>query len=467
MSAGPVAGGPAGAVQAYGAATSVRSPTAPAAPATTPWVSAPRPSPADATAGLPPVTVALVGAGNRGQSYLAWARQHPDRARLVAVADPLAYRRDIVAAGDPDVAQYDDWRDLAARGRVADMVVISTQDRDHAEPAEAFAALGYAVLLEKPIAPTEEDCRRIVAAVQRAGVLFGVCHVLRYTPYTDLVKEVVDSGVLGRLIDVQHLEPVGWWHMAHSYVRGPWRREETSAPMLLAKSSHDIDWIRYVTGLRIETVSSFGSLTHLRPELRPEGAADRCLDCALEHDCPYSAPRLYLGTLRADGPVWPVTVITSRTDEAGVVEALRDGPYGRCVWDCDNDVVDHQVVSMRLEDGAAATFTMTAFSEQTHRQTRIFGSHGCLEGDGEHVRVVDFRTNTARVLDSGVLGGSNAAGDHGGGDSGLMDAFTAAVATGDASWVRSGAAESLQSHLTVFAAEQARRSGEVRAVPVA
>jgi hypothetical protein len=137
------------------------------------------------------------------------------------------------------------------------------------------------------------------------------------------------------------------------------------------------------------------------------------------------------------------------------------------VWDCDNDVVDHQVVSMRLEDGAAATFTMTAFSEQTHRQTRIFGSHGCLEGDGEQVRVVDFRTNTARVLDSGVLGGSNAAGDHGGGDSGLMDAFTAAVATGDASWVRSGAAESLQSHLTVFAAEQARRSGEVRAVPVA
>jgi predicted dehydrogenase len=462
MSAGPVAQ-----VAPAGEPALVRSPTAPAAPASTPWQHAVRPLPADAVRGLPPVTVALVGAGNRGQSYLSWAHANPGRARLVAVADPQAYRREIVAAGDPDVAHYADWRDLAAQGRVADMVVISTQDRDHAEPAKAFAALGYAVLLEKPIAPTAAECREIVAAVQAAGVLFGVCHVLRYTPYTDLVKEVVDSGVLGRVIDVQHLEPVGWWHMAHSYVRGPWRQEATSAPMLLAKSCHDIDWLRYVTGLRIEQVSSFGSLTELRPEHRPAGAAERCLDCGIEATCPYSAPRLYLGTLRADGPVWPVTVITSRTDEAGVVEALRDGPYGRCAWDSDNDVVDHQVVAMRLEGGAAATFTMTAFSEQTHRQTRIFGSHGCLEGDGERVRVVDFRSNTAHVLDAGVLGGSNAAGDHGGGDGGLMDAFTAAVATGDRTWVRSGPAESLESHLAVFAAEQARRSGEVREVGAA
>lgn len=440
------------------------SPTAPAAPSPTPWQHTPAPRPADAVVGLPPVTIALVGAGNRGQSYLSWAHAHPERARLVAVADPRPERRAAVAAGDPAVAHYDDWRELAAQGRVADMVIVSTQDRQHAEPAKAFAALGYAVLLEKPIAPTEDEVLDIVAAIEATGVLFGVCHVLRYTPYTDLVKEVVDSGVLGRLIDVQHLEPVGWWHMAHSYVRGPWRQEATSAPMLLAKSCHDLDWLRYVTGLRIEQVSSFGSLTEFRPENRPAEAADRCLDCVLEPSCPYSAPRLYLGTLRADGPVWPVSVITDRTDEAGVVEALREGQYGRCVWDSDNDVVDHQVVAMRLEGGAAATFTMTAFSEQTHRQTRIFGSHGFLEGDGERVRVVDFRTNTSHVLDSGVLGGSNAAGDHGGGDSGLMDAFTAAVATGDRTWVRSGPAESLDSHLAVFAAEQARHSGEVRFV---
>lgn len=420
---------------------------------------------AAATAASGPVRIALVGAGNRGQSYLRWAQAHPDRARLVAVADPLANRRDIVAAGDPDVAHYEDWRDLAALGKVADMVIISTQDRDHMAPTEAFAALGYAILLEKPIAPTEDECRRIIQVIQEHDVMFGVCHVLRYTPYTDLVKSVVDSGVLGEIIDVQHLEPVGWWHMAHSYVRGPWRREDQAAPMLLAKSCHDLDWIRYVTGMRIDKVSSFGSLKHFRPENQPAGAADRCLDCAVESTCPYSAPKLYLRTFRGSGPIWPVSVITARTDEAGVVEALREGPYGRCVYRCDNDVVDHQVVALSFEGGSTGTFTMTAFSEQTHRQTRVFGTHGRLEGDGEKVDVLDFRDGSRQVLDSGVVGGSNAADDHGGGDGGLMDAFTTAVATGDRRWIRSGALESLESHLTVFAAEDARHRSAVLTVP--
>lgn len=412
-----------------------------------------------------PVRIALVGAGNRGQSYLTWVHANPERARLVAVADPQAHRRDIVAAGDPSVAHYADWRDLAAAGKVADMVIISTQDRDHMAPTEAFAALGYAILLEKPIAPTEDECRRIIQVVQGHDVMFGVCHVLRYTPYTDLVKSVVDSGVLGEVIDVQHLEPVGWWHMAHSYVRGPWRREDQAAPMLLAKSCHDLDWIRYVTGMRIDKVSSFGSLKHFRPENQPAGAADRCLDCAVEPSCPYSAPKLYLSTFRESGPIWPVSVITARTDEAGVVEALRQGPYGRCVYRCDNDVVDHQVVALSFAGGSTGTFTMTAFSEQTHRQTRIFGTHGRLEGNGESVHVLDFRDNTTHVYDSGVVGGSNAADDHGGGDGGLMDAFTMAVATGDRRWIRSGALESLESHLVVFAAEDARHHGRVRTVP--
>lgn len=411
-----------------------------------------------------PVSVALVGAGNRGQSYLSWVHDHPERARLVAVADPSAHRRGLVARDDDAVVHYDDWRDLAAAGRIADMVIISTQDRMHVEPATAFAELGYAVLLEKPIAPTADECRRIVEVVERTGIMFGVCHVLRYTPYTDLVKRIVDSGVLGRILDVQHLEPVGWWHMAHSYVRGPWRREDTSAPMLLAKSCHDLDWIGYITGRRLAKVSSFGSLTHLRRENKPAGASDRCLSCAVEPECPYSAPKLYLGTFRTSGAVWPVTVITDRDDEAGVVEALATGPYGRCVYECDNDVVDHQVVAFEFEDGGAGTFTMTAFSEQTHRQTRIFGSHGCLEGDGEAVRVVDFRTGESSHHDLGESG-SNAADGHGGGDTGLMEAFVRAVATGDRDLIRSGPRESLESHLAVFSAEEARRSGSVRTVP--
>lgn len=413
-----------------------------------------------------PVRIALIGAGNRGQSYLAWARQHPERVQLVAVADPREFQRELVAAGDPEVRQFSDWRELVAEpGRIADAVIIATQDRGHVAPAVACARKGYAILMEKPLAPTEEESREIVAAVTEADVIFGVCHVMRYMPYTDLVKGIVDSGVLGDIVNIQHLEPVGWWHDAHSYVRGPWRREDEASPMLLAKSSHDLDWIRYITGKRIARVASFGSLHHFRPENRPQTATDRCLDCPLQDTCPYAAQKLYFPVLRNEGAVWPVTVITDVATEAGVTAALRDGPYGRCVYASDNTVVDNQVLAMSFEDGSAGTFTMTAFSEQTHRKTQIFGSHGCLDGDGERVSVLDFRTGERAEYETEATGAANAGGDHGGGDGGVMSAFIAAVATGDRSHIRSGPIESLDSHLAVFAAERSRHEGRIVEVP--
>ncbi|MEU1723240.1 Gfo/Idh/MocA family protein [Actinomadura sp. ATCC 39365] len=401
------------------------------------------------------ITLAVAGAGNRGQTYASWIAAHPDRAELVAVADPDPARRARLAG--PGVREFGDWRDLL-RERVADAVVLATQDRLHVEPAIALARAGYALLVEKPMAPTEEECREIVAAVGETGVLLAVCHVLRYTPYTALVKQTVDSGVLGEVMSVEHLEPVGWWHHAHSYVRGPWRSERLASPMLLAKSSHDLDWLTYVTGLRIEQVASFGSLGHFRPERRPEQAADRCLDCVLEPGCPYSAPRLYLNR----GYDWPTSVLGENEEQ--VMDALRTGPYGRCVYACDNDVVDHQVLAMQLTGGATATFTMTAFTEQTHRQTRIFGTHGRLIGDGESVEVLDFRDGRSSRR-SVAETGSNAGDGHGGGDDGVMDAFVTALATGDPAHVRSGPTESLHSHLAVFAAEKARHSGTVVTVP--
>jgi predicted dehydrogenase len=399
------------------------------------------------------VSLALVGAGNRGRTYASWIAAHPERARLVAVADPDPDRRASVRAG----REYDDWRPLLAEKR-ADAVILATQDRLHVEPALALAEAGYALLVEKPLAPSEEETRLLVRAVARSGVLFAVCHVLRYTPYTDLVKNVIDSGVLGEVMSVEHLEPVGWWHHAHSYVRGPWRSERLASPLLLAKSSHDLDWLAYVTGRTIERVSSFGSLGHFRADRRPEGAAERCVECPIEAACPYSAPRLYL----REEFDWPATVVADRPQD--VLDALRTGPYGRCVYACDNDVVDHQVLAMELSGGATATFTVTAFTEQTHRQTRVFGSHGRLVGDGETVRVLDFRDASERVLSAGAAG-SNAGDGHGGGDAGLMDAFVRALETGERGHVRSGAAESLHSHLAVFAAERARHSGTVAAVP--
>ncbi|MFI6395094.1 Gfo/Idh/MocA family protein [Nonomuraea sp. NPDC050540] len=407
---------------------------------------------------MSPVSLAIAGAGDRGTGYARWALARPEQARIVAVADPAAERGPALAA-ESGAEHFTDWRHLAGRGRIADAVVIATQDGEHAEPAKAFAELGYHILVEKPLAPTEAECRDIVAAVEKAGVIFAVCHVLRYAPYTDTVKAVLDSGRIGEIVSVQHLEPVGFWHQAHSYVRGNWRRADRSAFMLLAKSCHDLDWLQYVVGRRIRRVSSFGGLQHFRAGNRPEGATARCLDCGVEPECPYSAPRLYFGRLREGRHGWPLSVVTPTFTEEALSGALRDGPYGRCVYDCDNDVVDHQVVAMEFDGGASATFTMTAFTTGGHRRTRIFGTHGELSCDGEHVRVDDFRTGASAVIAVTPDGDATAGGGHAGGDERLMAAFVAAVATGEHDRIRSGPAESLASHLAVFAAERARLTG--------
>lgn len=413
-----------------------------------------------------PVTIAVVGAGNRGTGYARWAGEHPGLARVVAVAErnPVRRARIVGEHGIPDDAVHDDWRALASGPRLADAVIIATQDRHHVEPALAFLEAGYHVLLEKPLAPTEEECRRIAEAAARSGTIFAVCHVLLYTAHTRLVKSIVDSGRLGAIASIQHLEPVGYWHQAHSYVRGNWSREEASTFMLMAKSSHDIDWLQHVVGQPIARVTSFGDLRHFRPENAPAEATARCVDCPLQTTCAYSATRLYRGLLAQGETGWPIdTVVDTPTPEA-LEAALREGPYGRCVYGGGNDVVDHQVVSMEFADGASGVFTMTGFNAGGHRRTRIFGTLGELVTDGETVEVYEFGASAPEILRPHTEGDATAGGGHGGGDAGLMRAFVHAVATGDSSGIHSGATASLSSHLAVFAAERARRRGTVETV---
>jgi predicted dehydrogenase len=416
-----------------------------------------------------PVTLAIVGAGKRGEAYSQYALQHPDLARVVAVAEPRLFQRDQMVQTHGVAAEnvFNSWEDLARAPRLADAVLICTQDRMHLDPVLALAPKGYAILLEKPMSTSLDECERIVECVKEHGNLFAVCHVLLYTDFTKRLKALLDSGAIGEVVSVQHLEPVAWWHQAHSFVRGNWRNEAGSTFMLLAKSCHDIDWIRHVMGRSCRSVASFGSLRHFRASERPAGAADRCLDCSVEAQCPYSAKRFYLDQFGRDWIIdYCVSVITDDHTREGVRRALREGPYGRCVYACDNDAVDNQVVILNFADGATASFTMTAFTPTLHRQTRLFGTRGYIETDTVKINLFDFAREEKTVIDTSVAEGSaTAATGHGGGDDGIMKAFVEAVAAGDQQKVWSGPDESLASHRIVFAAEQARC--ESRVVPLA
>jgi predicted dehydrogenase len=343
---------------------------------------------------------------------------------------------------------------------IADLVIIANQDAQHAETAIAFAQAGYNILLEKPMAPNPSDCRRIYKSVTENGKLFGVCHVLRYTPYTQKLRAIVDSGAIGDIVSIDHLEPVGHIHYSHSFIRGNWGNEGRSSFMLLAKSCHDIDWIHYFAGKKCESVSSFGNLMHFCKKNKPAGSADRCLDCSVHTQCPYSVQKIYLEPFNAGKKDWPIDVVTSDLTEQGLIDALKTGPYGKCVWATDNDVVDHQVVSMEFEGGTTANFTMIAHSQGGHRKTTIFGTKGQLYCNGDKIEHFDFlscKTTTydLNVVDGTILGG------HGGGDYHIMKNFVAAVATGDKSKILSGPSETLESHLLVFAAETARKEHRI------
>lgn len=411
---------------------------------------------------MEPVRLAVLGAGSRGRSYGNWALAHPDRARVVAVAEPDTARRSRFAA-EHEAAAYLDWRELLDAKPDVDAVVIATLDSLHVAPALEAASRGLHILLEKPIAPSAAECAQVVEAVRAAGVMFAVCHVLRYAPYTRLVRSLVDAGAIGEIVSIQHHEPVGYWHQAHSFVRGNWRREDLASFMLLAKSCHDIDWLQHIVGRPIARVSSFGGLRHFVEANRPPGAADRCVDCSVEAACPYSAVRLYGGMLAEGRHHWPLDVVLSDFTPAALDVALRSGPYGRCVYACDNDVVDHQVVAMEFDGGVTASFTMNAFNTGGHRRTRVFGTRGELVCEGDRIVVHDFLSATSREYDA-LAAGASAADGHGGGDFALMDAFVTAVATGDPSTILSGPDATLNSHLATFAAEHARRTGTVVSV---
>lgn len=406
---------------------------------------------------MKPVTAVVLGAGSRGCIYSGYAREHPDELQIVAVAEPRADRRNMLAdeLNIPETNRFASWQELLDCPRMADCAFVCTMDDDHTGPAIKAMELGYHLLLEKPMSNTEEECRAIVDAAGKTGRTLAVCHVLRYTPFYMTLKNLIDQGRIGEVTTINQIENVGYWHQAHSFVRGNWRTVRQTSPMILQKSCHDMDIILWLMGKDCRRVQSFGSLRHFTVEHAPEGATERCLDgCPHADDCPYYAPSLYMDMTRTG---WPVDVITTDLSEEGRRKALEEGPYGRCVYRCDNDVVDRQVVNLEFEGGAVATFTMTGLTADFSRQLKIFGTKGQITADMGTGEIVLHRFGEAKTTVPMDKGAENSG--HGGGDYGIMRDFLHILRNGGES--RTSAEISLQSHLICFAAEKSRKENIV------
>lgn len=416
-----------------------------------------------------PISIIIVGAGSRGSIYAKYAIENPHKAKIIAVADPRkAYRNKMVIEHDiPEGNVFQSWEEVVELDKFADAVIISTQDHMHVEPSIAFSNLKYSILLEKPMAPTKKECEQIVQAAIDNNVIFSVCHVLRYTRYTQKLKALLSEGIIGDVVSIQHLEPVAYWHQAHSFVRGNWRNQHESTFMLLAKACHDLDWISYIMDAKCESISSFGSLHHFKKENQPQGAANRCLICDYQNTCAYSAKKIYLDSyqngcnLASGVHKGFLEVVSPNPTLESLTEAINTGPYGRCVYDCDNNVVDNQVVNMLFDGGQTVSFTMTAFTEYAERKTRIFGTKGMIEGSANSLKVYDFLTDFVTNIDIEATDPESAMTLHGGGDYEIMRSFVDAVQQQDQTLIVSGADATLESHLMVFAAEQARLNNQV------
>ena len=404
-----------------------------------------------------PITAVVLGAGSRGSTYAGYAKEHPEELKIVAIAEPRKDRLDALAeeVGVPQEYRFRHWEELLAQPKLADCAFICTLDDDHTAPALKAMELGYHLLLEKPMSNQEEECRLIAETAKKTGRRLTVCHVLRYTPFYMTLKALIDRGEVGQVTTINQIENVGYWHQAHSFVRGNWRNTKETSPMLLQKSCHDMDIILWLMGSNCTRVQSFGSLGYFTPKNAPEGAAKRCLDgCPHVETCSYSAPKLYLDMERTG---WPVDVITTDMSEEGRRKALEEGPYGRCVYYCDNDVVDRQVVNMEFENGSVATFTMTGLSADFFRELKIFGTQGQIRANMGTKEIVLHRFGEDPKMIP-VDMGLEASG-HGGGDYGIMADFLRILREGGES--RSSAEASLQSHLICFAAERSRKENIV------
>ncbi len=403
----------------------------------------------------------LIGAGSRGIIYGSWAKQHGVEIAAVAELRPDRLKNAGDLLGVPENMRFSDGAELLALGKIADAAIIATMDRDHYAHVMQALDCGYDILLEKPISPEPVECLDIEEKANALGRKITVCHVLRYTNFFGTIKDVLDSGELGKIVAIKHSENIGNYHMAHSFVRGNWRNDVLSSPIIMQKSCHDLDILLWLTGSHCTKVASFGSLSYFKEENAPAGSTARCCDCPVADSCRFNAKKVYLPILGQ----WPADVVCLEPTEEALDEALRNGPYGRCVFRCDNNVCDHMSTILEFENGVTATFSLTAQTNNVHRNIHIMCENGEILADDAE-RTVEIRhfvgcpadTFTTRTIHVRTNGSG-----HGGGDAGIMEDFAAGIETRGES--RSSISRSVESHLMACAIEHARLTGTVVDMP--
>lgn len=405
-----------------------------------------------------PITVIVIGAGSRGKTYASYSESYPNSLQIVGVAD-INKDRQLYMKNKYNIADehcFGDWTEVFEKEKFADAVIISTPDNLHYKPCLRALQAGYHVLLEKPVAQSAKECLDILSYAKKYNKIVGICHVLRYAPYFIAMKKILDSGTIGDIVSIQHMECIRYHHMAHSYVRGNWKNSRETTPIVIAKSCHDMDLMRWLVNKPCKSVSAYGDLSLFKLEKAPNNSTERCLNCPLEPKCAFSAKRIYLQQRRYlyvfDIPD------NERYDKkytSLIIDKLKTTDYGKCVFRSNNDQCDHFVTSMEFEDNITGVFSMEAFTATGGRLTRIMGTKGWIQGNMEKFEVVDFLTNKCLVWDQDISSLPGYEG-HAGGDFGVVKDFVLAVANNDASYLTSTIDLSIESHVMGFEAERSR-----------
>lgn len=402
------------------------------------------------------LTLMVIGAGNRGMEvYAPYSKLYPEEIQIVGVAEPMPEKRErfVHEYGIPKERAYTSWEEALKGEKFADAVIIATQDTMHYKPAMRALKLGYHVLLEKPISNKLDELISLRDQAKKSGKILSVAHVLRYSDIFNRIKSILDSGTLGTIQSIQHQENIGYWHYAHSFVRGPWRNASQSNPIILAKACHDMDLLVWYANSKCKSVASFGSRRHFTQDQKPKGAPAYCTQgCPHGETCIFNSQKIYAMDRAAN------LAKIVKNENGTLEEGLKSSNYGRCVYDLDSDVMETQVTILEFQNGITATFHLSAFTDEISRYIHIMGTKGELRANtlDRIIQVTRFDTGHTELIPFSVADSG-----HEGGDFGIIKAFIQEIHSDNQQESRTSIEKSIDSHIIALAAEHARITNRV------